>query len=85
MHLGALVKRKTFTAGEVVEVLRNTVTKTWELAKYGKPLWRGWHKVELKAPRRIDSMTGADCSDDNPRLVWVYSCCVPTQRLRERV
>ena len=78
--------RKTFTAGQAVEVRRDTSSKTWEPATYLKGFadWRGWHRVELATDRHINSMSGMDCPPDDPQAIRTRVCVVPSQRLRDK-
>jgi hypothetical protein len=81
------VPRRTFTAGQAVEVRRDTSPNTkWEPATYDRsfPDWRGWHRVELASDRYVNVRTGNDCKPDDPAAVKTRALCIPTQRLREK-
>jgi hypothetical protein len=89
------MSRKTFTAGQDVEIQRDT-NASWEPAKYVKR-WeeaRGWHSVKLPddaPPKYVNPMSGetippevmADSTDERTGIaVRSFHVGVPTQRLR---
>lgn len=79
-------KRKTFTAGQVVEVQR-AVGKPWERATYGGPVadMRGWHRIELdpsSPPRIIHRASGVELFEASNDTRTSWRVLVPTQRVR---
>lgn len=82
-------KRKSFTAGQPVEVQREPSTK-WETATYRK-MSDGFssphHQVDLDVNRYIDSMSGMEVQDpaSNPRAYATRFLIVPSRRIRSKV
>lgn len=84
------MRRKCFTAGEAVEIARDTShyirPSSWESATYVKsiPDMRGWHMVGLAKgkERRINAMSGMETSADDPQSYVSDRLLVPSRRIR---